>query len=356
MSGLKVFRLLFSLILVLSLPAAFPWFLWLAKDHVPLEIAVVDKTVPTEEYREHRALFWTLKHTKVVKPDTSSYQEDVDYVGYHPDTEIGDEVLGLPTKPALIYVADTYGVYERDLEGNPFGERSDLLYGGLSFYDWNRIMEAKEKDTTLIVEFNSIASPTPALVRELVEKTVGISWSGWIGRYFNQMEGTEVPLWLKDSYEKQTKHSWQFTGEGMGFVHESGQVIILDKADIHGSVEFHWEGTNKYVQDSNYEYWFDVVKNEGAKVEASYRLPVTETGKAKLVEKGIPLEFPAVLHKNGEKAYYFAGDFADIETKHQASWVLPREFYKIMGFVVKEEQFFWNTYIPLMEAIINKIE
>lgn len=188
MSGLKVFRLLFSLILVLSLPAAFPWFLWLAKDHVPLEIAVVDKTVPTEEYREHRALFWTLKHSKVSK-DKSSYQEDKDYVGYHPDTDTGDEILILPTNPDLLYVADTYGVYKKDLEGNPFGERSDLLYGGLNFFDWNRIIEAKGKNTTLIVEFNSIASPTPTLVRNLVEETVGISWSGWVGRYFEHLEG-----------------------------------------------------------------------------------------------------------------------------------------------------------------------
>ena len=95
-----------------------PFIVWLAQGSEPLKVAIVDKTVPSENYREHKGLTWVLNHNRYVKEDESDYLADADYFGFMPDEAEKDyEIRGVEELGAgydLIYLADAYGVYEDD--------------------------------------------------------------------------------------------------------------------------------------------------------------------------------------------------------------------------------------------------
>ncbi|MFT4412413.1 hypothetical protein ACLM5H_01005 [Fredinandcohnia humi] len=359
---MKIRYIVIPIMLVVFILSLTPWGLWLLKKEVSIEMTVIDKTVPQTDYREHLALFWVNKHLKLTKPDGSFYEIEKDYQGYKPGNRNTETTLTIPQNQGIIYVTDTYGVYNEDIEGNPLGKRSDLLYGGLTIFDWNNVMSAKNDNTTLILEFNTIASPTAPFVRDIVEKNMGIIWTGWIGRYFPNLNSLEVPIWLKENYEKQYGEKWEFSGKGLVFLNDNDHVIVLDKDEIKGAVEFHLTdaGLEKYpkVRNSIYGYWFDIVSpvDDSSVVEANYHVAYTNKGKKKLLELGIPTTIPAVIHHEQNRTYYFAGDFADISTNHQSHWVLPLPFYWVMGLINKDENFFWRSYIPLMEKIYEDIK
>lgn len=96
-----------------------PIFLWFLEDDKQLSIAVIDKTVPNETYREHKGIIWLLNHLKYSKKDKSPYSLVNDYYGFIPDDKQKSyKVSKLPNDYSnydVIYIADTYGVYEQDL-------------------------------------------------------------------------------------------------------------------------------------------------------------------------------------------------------------------------------------------------
>lgn len=341
--------------------AILPFLIWQVKEPMERVIQVVDKTVPKDDYREHLGLFWVLDHEKVQDETGSYYQKDEDYYGYDPRGETGDAGLEIPDDVDLIYVTDTYGIYTEDLLEKPTGERSKLIYGGLTIFDWNKIIEAKKENVTLILEFNSIASPTDETTRNIVEKEMGFEWSGWIGRYFKDLSSEEIPPWLIRNYEEQYEEEWHFSGEGLAFVHESDRVMVLSKNDINGRVDFEWTelGQNRYseVKDSQYDYWFDIISpDEDMDIEAEYKIDFTDSGIDELKEQGIPTVFPAIIHQPEERKYYFAGDFADIAVDYNSKWSLPSVFYSIYSFFQPDETFFWENYVPMMEQIIRQAD
>jgi hypothetical protein len=337
----------------------YPFLMWYLLDEKRLQISVVDKTVPKNDYREHLGLFWVLEHNKVRKDQQAKYELAKDYYGYNPETYEADTVLEIPETVDLLYVADTYGVYKADLQDNILGERSPLIYGGLTIFEWNRIMDKKTSDTTLIVEFNSLASPTDISTRRVVEQNLGIQWSGWIGRYFPDLADEDVPVWVKKNWEAQTGETWDLTGEGLVFADEADQVIILEEKDFAGQVDFKWSkeaaGTYEHVKDSAYGYWFDIIiPSEKVSVEANYELNISEQAKKLLAKNGIPLKYPAILHNKNEKTYYFAGDFADVNTSYYTHWRLPPWFYSVNAFFNPMDRFFWEVYVPFMNHIIQE--
>ena len=98
-----------------------PWACHRAAPQRPLRVVVLDKTVPFENRVEHRSLFWLLDHLKVVQADGSSYDSTTDYLGAYPGPNPGDPpartadlTAGAALSADLLYLADTYGVYEGD--------------------------------------------------------------------------------------------------------------------------------------------------------------------------------------------------------------------------------------------------
>ncbi|OEH94296.1 hypothetical protein [Bacillus solimangrovi] len=337
----------------------YPFLSWYFMNEKPLSISVIDKTVPRNDYREHRGFFWVLNHMKVRKHTEEKYEIDKDYYGYDPETYKGDEVFEIPDDVDLIYVADTYGVYEEDLRENIFGERSKLLYGELTIYEWNRVMANKTKENTLIVEFNTFASPTRPEVRKIVEQNLGITWTGWMGRYFPELDDSEVPVWLKENWEAQTGDVWDLKGEGIAFVNEIDRVIVIESDDLFDEVRFLWKeiGLTKYpyVSNSKYRYWFDIIMpSEDMIVEATYELQLSEQAKNLLKKEGIPLTIPAILHNPNEKMYYFSGDYSDVNTDYYSDWSMPGWYYQVNALFNPDDAFFWKVYVPLMKSIIQE--
>ena len=73
-------------------------------------------------------------------------------------------------------------------------ERSKKIYGGLTAEEARVVEAAQRRGTTIIAEFNTMASPTGHAARETLERVVGVRWTQWIGRYFPLLEDRdEVP-------------------------------------------------------------------------------------------------------------------------------------------------------------------
>lgn len=342
--------------IVLILLVLSPRIYWALKEEKVLDIAVIDKSVAKKDYREHNGLFHILKGKKIVRPDGELYDLGLDYYGFDPYDQVAmDPFRARPLD--MIYVADTYGVFSDDLKDKPDGSRSELLYGGMELLEWNELMASKDEDTILIAEFNSFASPTSEEMSTIMQNNLGITWTGWIGRYFPDLSNEEIPQWLIEGYKKQMNSEWLFAGAGLAFVHTSGKVVVLDGQENKSAAHFELTkaGKEKFpkVYSSDYIYWFDVVEPfEQTNVLATYEFDLTEKGRSVLQEAGIPETFPAVLHQKQTNTYYFAGDYADFDKKPIVKWQGIHNVYKY--FAKDVSAFYWLTYYPMMEEILNE--
>ncbi|MBB6634408.1 hypothetical protein [Cohnella thailandensis] len=365
--------LLTSLFVIILAAAAVPVLAWQGKsDHV-LNAAILDKTVPDTSYREHKGLMWLLNQSKYVKSDRSAYSIKNDYFGYVPkgDGSRALRDLKLEDDYDLLYIADTYGVYEDDLNETTAvrGNRSDKIYGGLEQSDIEQIKNGIYKGTTLVAEFNTFGSPTGEAEQKELGEILGVRWTGWIGRYFPDLSsGGEVPEWAETNYEAQTGRKWEFDGPGFLFVDDDDRVAVLEEGKDTGKGGNVFRLTDEgkdFVGKSakaRYNYWFDVIEAEdGGSVLADYDLDLTESGEEKLKELGIPSTFPAVVKNDTGvyTSYYFAGDFADndeVPDFYQAQW-LDKLFALLSWNSGKNQQsFYWKAYRPLLKRVLQEIE
>lgn len=94
---------------------------------------------------------------------------------------------------------------------NLTGERSELIYGGITLEEVEFIKRSAYKGTTVIAEFNTFASPTDIRAKNALYDLLGLRWTGWIGRYFKDLSiGGEVPVWVVRNYEAQQNKPWEF--------------------------------------------------------------------------------------------------------------------------------------------------
>src|SRR5690606_32723844 len=82
----KILIRMSGLLLLLLLPLL----VWWLQEDKPLKVAIIDKTVPTESYREHKGLSWILNHGRHSKEDGARYQAESDYFGFMPDEKEED--------------------------------------------------------------------------------------------------------------------------------------------------------------------------------------------------------------------------------------------------------------------------
>lgn len=315
-----------------------------------MNVAIVDKTVKEETYREHSGLVWALNHMKVQNMYGEAYDETKHFSRSVPPFHKEE-------KPKILYIADSYGVEWIDQDNKP------SVDGGLTNKEVENIRSAvMSGKTDLIAEFNTFASPTGKEAREGISELLNVEWSGWIGRYFKDLNGKEVPSWVKKNYEERYDE-WTFKDGGMLFVHERGEMVVLEDRDMKekgASFFFTKNGEKTYGLDVSvpYHYWFDIVKSfSEEEVMAKYELKLSDSGKEKLQKYQIPAVFPAIIHHQNAayQATYFAGDYAD-----QAE--LP-ELYQTWGiswikqkFALDDGQgstFYWKVYLPLMKSILQ---
>lgn len=198
--------------------------IWLLKPAVPLDLLLIDKTVSDQEKNEHASFTWLMNNIKVTKTVNKTLYTLDDYYGFFPqDSEkftISDfekldtnELSNLSEKNQAIYITDSYGVYSNEwYQHQQISERSNLIYGGLTDKELYVIEQMKKQQKLILAEFNCIGSPTSKNIRKKFEELFRVHWTGWVGRYFDNLdpENTDIPRWLISNYKKQHQGKWPF--------------------------------------------------------------------------------------------------------------------------------------------------
>ena len=370
-------------ILILIIVITSPLWIWYLKPKNAWRIRVVDMTAPHPNYREHESLFWVFKHNKVMVPgEDRLFREDVDYIGYYPELSnyeqrrfttrrlTREDLVGID----MLYLSDAYGVYVGDYEGY-HGEEwiahldySPLIYGGFDDEESQIIETFSQSGRAVVGEFNSFAEPTHMSARERLQKLFGLEWSGWVGRFFEDLADTKyaVPHWAPRLWRIHYNEEWKFKGPGWLFVHEDTRIFVLEEPseaapfalkikdikedpvmkDVFGDVPFHT--------------WFDVNKPlPGTEVLANYHLNVTKKGKEELDKFGIPTIFPCVARASSSPlVLYLAGDFSDLRPPEAPYFVSGYPWFKRIGRFSEhyrdQTAFYWQFYVTLMSNILDQ--
>jgi hypothetical protein len=193
--------------------------------------------VPDEQYLKHKGLFFLLNQLKYTKLSGASYDLREDYFGFSPNKKNKSyDIKPLPKNYDdydVIYLADSHGVYEEDLpwvEKERESSRSKKVYGGLEEREWLDIVNrlVKKEKSLFIAEYNAFASPTERIVRESMTNYLGVNWSGWLGRYFDELnfhKNKEIPQWIITEFGE----TWDYSGPGFILVNDIDfQVLVLE--------------------------------------------------------------------------------------------------------------------------------
>lgn len=366
-------------VLALAVVLLLPWACHrLAPEH-DLAVVVVDKTVPFANWREHRPLFWLLDHRKIVRPGGVPYDPALDYLGPTPGPEPGDRPVRTRDLHAadleradLLYLADTYGVYEGDLESGAAMrttlDRTPKIYGGLTADEARAAVAFVAGGGTLAAEFNTFASPTGSGAAAAIQDILGVRWTRWIGRYFPRLEDTdEVPPWMRRNWEREWDDTWEFQGPGFVLVQEDAHVEVLrvgEEVRTRGLRIERSEPVDPLLRDARdvtYPFWFDVVEADaGVDVLARYRWEVTDPGRERLAARGLPVTFPAVTRRfapGGGVAYYFAGDFVDSPIGFTpmpfAGYLGFKRRFEAVRYAPSDAEFYWRFYAPMMSRMLD---
>ena len=357
------------------------WFCWILKPSHTANILLMDKTVLTNEGLEHNAFDWVLSHRKYVKPDGNFYSPQKDYLGFFPlkneEFSIKDlsklteyQLDSISTSLDMTYFTDTYGIYYNEwYKQKDVTEHSAKVYGGLEKNDVIFLKKMKEKKKLILSEFNLFATPTSGSERIETELLLGLKWSGWTGRYFDQLDtvdNTTLPKWVVRLYKEQHQNKWPFTKPGIVFVHSNETLAILEKeTDITNEVplvkSFKY-GVEKFniPNEIRYPYWFEITLSTDTnnRVLSYYQLFPNERGDSILRHHNIPKIFPAAFENIKDSPfYYFCGDFTDSPVHNIFPKIIGIEYF--MMFVQNNDDlndrapFFWRYYLPMTTKILS---
>jgi hypothetical protein len=370
------------ILLVLILLA--PRLLFALQPARPLEIVVIDKTVPFDNFLEHRGLFGLIAQLKIRHADGRRYEMANDYIGAKPGQPAGeppretiDFDLSLAESADLIYLIDSYGVYSGDLlsadERRAALERSEKIYGGLTLEEAIDLDRAVAAGVPLVAEFNAMASPTGVEARKKFERTTGVGWTRWIGRYFPELSDVnEVPQWTRDLCRREQNREWSYEGAGYVILQDDEFCEVLvageDTERIGLLIDVEDEDApemRSVTSGTPYGFWFEwVTVSSEAKTLASYQWKLTESGRQKLARHQLPERFPAVVRRpasaGGAPVWYFAGDFGDSTAGGEAvplvGFLTARRWLERPRRVHDPRAFYYRVYAPLMSAILDSVE
>lgn len=372
------FWVLFAIALVLLIIIG-SFILWHLSPGSSWKTLVVDKTVPHSDYREHQSLFWVLNHAKVVnKGGERKWRPGKDYVGFYPEKFIASDMSYSSNLESaqtigvnLIFLADTYGVYADDYR---FPEKyrthldySKKIFGGLEPEELAAIEDFVQNGGSLIAEFNTFHHPTLQVVKERMEKLLGLRSTGWMGRYFADLANRgDVPAWALRHWKTHSGEEWNFSGPGYILTHSDTRLVVLEEekdVDADGllirpmlAADPLMKGTSS---NTPYRFWFDIEEPmEGTEVLAQYQFRLRARGREKMQKFGVPETFPAVLRASQTPLrLYFAGDFSDNNISYGPyffyGWSKLRRLICRVGQNQTQNRFFWDFYVPLLENIFS---
>ncbi|MBL0048660.1 MAG: hypothetical protein IPP32_11265 [Bacteroidetes bacterium] len=380
------------------------WIYWQMTSPRNMEAFILDKTVMTTAGDNHKSFNFVLTNNKFSKQNGDLYDETKDYMGFFPEEffmyTINDlsqsntrQLDSLVKHYDMAYYTDMNGInYDEwfvdvgetkrnanellDIVGGIFGrtkkkEHDKLVYGGLVKQDVEFLQKMKESKKLILTEFNMLAPPTKSVFRKQAEDMFGIRWTGWMGRYFDNLDTAktpEVPAWLVHLYKNQNHNQWPFTKSGIVFIKDNNEVVILEKdKDLINDLPVVTTNASdrerfNVPERIEFPFWFDIIQAlPNNHLVSEYELETTPEGDKILEQHKIPKHFPATVehYKDDYKFYYFAGDFAD--NPHDKNRMKKmRGITKFRYFLYMKEdktdrnRFFWGYYQSVVSTILNR--
>jgi hypothetical protein len=352
--------------------------MWSFQAKKPLDIIVVDKTVPTFERLKHKSFFWTIKNDRVVNKYTKrSYSFRKDYYGFVPTrpekSRLWDkneyrlvELLNLADSADVLFMADTYGVFTSDWWfGTVKTRRSRKLYGGLNNNDNILIKEMKDRNKLVILESNTFEYPTVAYeALRVQQQRLGIEYSGWMGKYFSSLDTTtaDFPIWMTEMYRKQYKEPWTFKKEGIVFLSSKSIIVLEQDNTLNSSMPFIY--TDQVYKDKwglsdqiAFDQWFEVIAPLSNRVISNFKIETNAAGDSLLNQFAISSTFPAVVQDPiNERTYYFTGDFTYYDVNIFTAMFNQMSLFNKFRYskdANDTRRFFWLYYKPLIEGIFQ---
>lgn len=352
-------------------------FIWFFSNKKHLNVYILDKTVTSNDYPEHKSFVWLLNNLRYVRPDNKKYSVEEDYYGFIPvdlKNDVFDfksirinEVDATAAAYDAIYYTDCYGVYSFEwYKGKAKEVHTQKVYGGLNQNDFLLLKKMKESNKLIMAEYNMFSAPTNALVRSKTEALFDINWTGWTGKYFtsfNPQEHYGPPEWMPNLYESQHKEPWPIEKSGIILLNNDGLIeLLITEEHLNYSkprIISTQDGMSKYgiPATADFDQWFEVVlPGKDTEIPASYTINTTEKGLKVLEKIGIPQQFPAVVRISNSNTYYFAGDFSENPARmftakiQWGRWVN----YSLYKYTDKSKIYFFHYfYSPLIKNILN---
>lgn len=371
--------LIIIIVILLILAVPFIFYLgWSFQEKKPLEVAILDKTVPTLERINHKSLTWILTNSRFVKKEKkTSYSYKKDYYGFAPTRPLKDkgsirmeyhlgEMMDLPESIDALYFADTYGVFFNDwYAGVNKSRRSRKIYGGLTNTDYLLLNEMKNRNKLVIVEYNTFDFPTPAFESYRTQEKLGITFSGWTGKYFEKLDTTskDFPVWMTAMYRKDYGQPWKFKGPGVVLLSDKNIVVLEQGTHLKNALPVIITDTancQKFGVPSSVAFtnWFDIIDPLANEVVSKFELETTALGDTLLAGHMLKNIFPAVVMEPvNKRTYYFSGDFAANKVNFCSSKIKGFDRLKLFLYSDKADdprRFFWLYYKPLLNTIFNE--
>lgn len=366
------------LVVILALPAV-NFIRWAFQEKKPMNIVILDKTVPTLERTAHHSLVYVLTNSRFVKKDKGgSYSANKDYYGFFPLRPVREkqfrkrdfrltELIELADNNDALYYADTYGVFFNDwYQGIKKARRSRKLYGGMNNNDYLLLSEMKLRDKLVILEYNAFDYPTAALERYKTEELLGITSTGWMGKHYSSLDTlseTGVPGWMPALYRKQYMEPWSFSRPGVVLLKDNSIIVLEEGKHLSASLpeiitsEIYAERF-KVPQTVTFENEFDIISAGSNNVVSTFNLRSTPAGDSLLTLFGLQATFPAVVQEPAaQHTYYFSGDFTTISIPYWTAKFKSPMLPKGMLYSDKQEdtrRFFWLFYKPLVNGIFTE--
>ncbi len=369
-----------SLLILIFLSPVWMWLGWKFSENKKMNILIIDKTVIEQPAQEHVSFCWILKNEKYLKWDGTFYDPQSDYMGFYPFKNYKyytndlskrnlDQLNLLSDRADMVYFTDCYGIYNNDWFGGDVGLRSTKIYGGMNNSDLELMKQMVSKKKLVISEFNCMGSPTKLKTRNAFEELYRIKWTGWIGRYFDELDtnkNKEIPQWVVESYIQHHNYKWTFSGQGIILVNENGRVEILEeRRHLKGSLPIiYTQNINQkkfnLPKELPYPFWFEINQSSRKNnIISVFKLNTNKSGDTILYQNNILKVFPAVIERSqkNSKMYYFAADFADNPIDVNYAKFKKIEVIKNLSVnnksIIQRESFFYAYYLPLMKKILD---
>jgi hypothetical protein len=350
---------------------------WTFQTKKPLDIIIVDKTVPTLEREKHKPFNYILTNERFVKKEKkSSYSYVKDYYGFSPKRPLREkqwdrndyrltDLINLAEKNDAVYFTDTYGVFFNDwYKGINKSRKSRKLYGGLNNNDFLLIKEMKDRNKLIIMEYNSFDYPTAQFESVRTQEKLGISFSGWTGKYFSSLDttGKDFPIWMTAMYRKEYRKPWTFTKPGIVILKEKDIIVLEEGTQLKNAMPHiitEKEYCEKYGVPGSvaFDKWFDIIDPLENKIVSKFKFETTAVGDTLLADNNLLSEFPAVIQEPvSQRIYYFSGDFANYDAPYWTSRFVGVD--KLKGILYSDKpddtrRFFWLYYKPLINGIFT---